>query len=127
MRSGRKFSTNPINAMPGRLMSLTVISQRDASDSDNRSSWRSSRWSSYSRVMLSDFTRPSGFVVHRVVVRAHGLGRQRAVPAAGAARRAHALLLAAAHAVLEAVGRELDGGAGVGVRLGDDDVLVVRA
>src|SRR6476661_9562746 len=115
MRSGRKFSTKPINAMPGRLMSLTVISQRDARDSDSRSSWRSSRWSSYNRVMLSDFTRASGFVVHGLVVAERGLRRQRAVRAARTARRAHALLLAPAHAVLESVGRQLDGGASVGV------------
>src|SRR5712691_4150882 len=116
MRSGRKFSMNPIRAMPGRLMSLTVISQRDASDSDSRSSWRSSRWSSYSRVMLSDFTRgPSGFVFGGVVVGARGLRRQRAVAAALAPRRLHALVLAPAHALLETVGGQLDGGAGVGV------------
>src|SRR5258705_5778992 len=117
MRSGRKFSTKPIKAMPGRLISLTVISQRDANDSDSRSSWRPSRWSSYNRVMLSDFTRASGFVVRGVVVVERGLWRQRAVRTALAARRAHALLLAPSHAVLETIGGQLDGGASVGVRL----------
>jgi hypothetical protein len=46
MRSGRKFSTNPINAIPGRLMSLSVISRFEASDSVSTSSCNSSRWSS---------------------------------------------------------------------------------
>src|SRR5213083_2165241 len=30
MRSARKFSVNPISAMPGRLMSLSVIGTRDS-------------------------------------------------------------------------------------------------
>ena len=58
MRSGRKFSTKPISAMPGRLMSLTVISVFDASDSVRSSSCSSSRWSSNSRAIPSVFKAP---------------------------------------------------------------------
>src|SRR5881397_1777321 len=37
MRSARKFSVNPISAMPGRLMSLSVIGTRDSRSVDRSS------------------------------------------------------------------------------------------
>src|SRR5215831_4327441 len=129
MRSGRKFSTKPMSAMPGRLMSDTVISAFDMSDSDSSSSWSSSRWSSNRRATPIDLTVGSVLVIRGDIVCLHPrrLGAVRAVRAPAAPWRLHALLLAAAHAVLEPVRGQLDGGARVGVRFGDDHVLLVRA
>src|SRR6185503_13764099 len=126
MRSGRKFSTNPMSAMPGRLMSLTVISEREARDSEICSSCRSADWSSYRRAMLSEFTRASVLFEIGGFVRRSGLGR-RTVDAPFAPGPVHALVLVAAHAVLEAVGGQFERGQHIGVRLGDDEVLLVRA
>src|SRR5436190_9535621 len=133
MRSGRKFSTNPMSAMPGRLMSLTVMSAREASDSDSNSSCSSSRWSSNSRATPIDFTVDSILVIRDAVLRARGLRAVRAVHRsglpcfAGPAWRADALVLAPPDAVLQAGGGELDGGSRVEVRLGDHHVVLVRA
>src|SRR5580765_2354681 len=38
MRSARKFSVNPISAMPGRLMSLSVIGTRESRPAERSSS-----------------------------------------------------------------------------------------
>src|SRR5215472_1217603 len=127
MRSGRKFSTNPMSAMPGRLMSLTVISARDASDSDNSSSCSSSRWSSNNRATPIDLNVDSVLVIRDRLLRALRLGAVSAVQAAVAAWCADALLLAPPDPVLEAGGRQLDGRARVDVRLRDDHVLLVCA
>src|SRR5580765_8356967 len=131
MRSGRKFSTKPMSAMPGRLMSLSVISARDASDSDKSSSCSSSRWSSNSRATPMDLSVDSVLVIRKTFLRARRLGVVRAVREAGhprlagATRRADALLLAPPDPVLHAGGRQLDRGARVEVRLGDHHVLLV--
>src|SRR5262245_7594445 len=109
MRSGRKFSTKPMSAMPGRLMSLTVISRREASVSVSCSSCSSCRWSSNRRATLSASTLTS------VLARGFVGGRLPAVPgnpppvrAAGPALAADALLLEAPELPLEPVGREID-------------------
>src|SRR6516165_9757242 len=120
MRSGRKFSTKPMSAMPGRLMSLTVMSDRDASDSDNSSSCSSSRWSSNSRATPIDLSVDSVLVIRDTLLRARRLGVVGAVQAP--AWRADALLLAPPDPVLQAGRRER-----IGVRLGDDHVLLVHA
>src|SRR5215471_19579582 len=125
MRSGRKFSTKPMSAMPGRLMSLTVMSDRDASDSDNSSSCSSSRWSSNSRATPIDLSVDSVLVIRETFLRARRLGVVRAVHAPP--RRAHALLLAPPDPVLQAGRRELDRRASVHVRLGDDHILLMHA
>src|SRR6185503_1700951 len=127
MRSGRKFSTKPMSAMPGRWTSLTVMSARDASDSDRSSSCNSSRWSSNNRATPIDLTVDSVLVIRGSVLRARRLGVVRAVQAPFPARGVDALLLAPAHALLEPLGGQLDGGARIEVRLGDDHVLLVRA
>src|SRR5689334_24081360 len=126
MRSGRKFSTNPMSAMPGRLMSLTVISARDASDSDRSSSCSSSRWSSNSRATPIDLSVDSVLVIRERLLRARRLGVVRAVRAPVPARRAHALLLTPPDPVLEPGSCQLDRRARVGVGLGDDHVLLVH-
>src|SRR5262245_14868932 len=125
MRSGRKFSTKPMSAMPGRWTSATVMSARDASDSEMSSSCSSSRWSSNSRATPIDRTVDSVLVIRDTVLRGRRLRVVQSI--ATAPRRLHALLLAPAHAILQAVGGQLDRRACVGMRFGDHEVLLVRA
>src|SRR5262245_28096304 len=126
MRSGRKFSTKPMSAMPGRCTSATVISALDASDSDNSSNCNSSRWSSNRRATLIARTVDSVVVIRDLVLRTCRPRVIRAVRTALPSRCLHAPVLAAPHALLEPVRRELDRRAGVEVRLGDHHVLLVR-
>src|SRR5262245_39564460 len=76
--------------------------------------------------MLRDRTRASDLFVHRAVRLARGIRSREPVRPRRPTRRAHALLLVAAHAVLEPIRGELDRGTRVGMRLGDDQVVLVR-
>src|SRR5262245_47388106 len=53
MRSARKFSLKPVSAIPGRLMSLTVIGTRDSTLSERSSKESASFCCSYSCATVS--------------------------------------------------------------------------
>src|SRR5262245_48784956 len=131
MRSGRKLSTNPMSAMPGRFTSLIVISRRDASDSVSGSSCSSCRWSSNSRATLRLCT-SSVFpvLVDPLVgsaVRRHTLpGESLAVHRAGAALALNTLLLEPAQLLLDPAGRHVDGLARLGRVLVTHQLVVLE-
>src|SRR5262249_9652312 len=116
MRSGRKLSTKPISAIPGRWMSLTVISRHEARDSVRISSWRSSFWSSNSRATLRlcrGAPRSESLLVAELRFRRcfeRRLGVRAAVGSAvgGSVALVHALLLEPAELLFEVVGGEID-------------------
>src|SRR4249919_3361963 len=111
MRSGRKLSTKPINAMPGRWTSLTVISRWDASDSVSCSSWSSWRWSSNNRATLRVCTVAS-LLPEFLALGVAGGGTVRrplaALARAHAALLVDALLLDASQLLLEPVRGQVD-------------------
>ena len=122
MRSGRKFSTNPISAMPGRLMSLTVISHAGRE-----------RLGQQLELQVLALVLVEAGDTEGLHVRLSPRRRASSSPAAGglghgagdaglALLCVDAPLLVAAELLLEAVGGELDRGAGLAVRLGADQL-----
>src|SRR5437762_1602178 len=129
MRSGRKFSTKPMSAMPGRWMSLTVISRREASVSVSCSSCSSCRWSSNRRATLSACTLvevlSGGCVVRRRPVARLRRGL-RAVAAARPALAALALVLETPELLLQPVGGEIDRDLELGGLLAAHELVMVE-